>query len=318
MLLLISNMLFVALVCNVCRASNHSFANLNPLIGKSKARFSLLTWNVWFGQYEFTRRSDHILSFIDKQDVDVVCLQEATHDLLSILKKHPSLLSKYDISDSDLSGSTIPGYGVLMMTKKALRVKYRLTEFPTQMDRTLLSAELTVKTVSSPNQDSTFCVGTVHLESLNYPKLRQRQLQIASRTLRRFDDVAICGDFNFCSYRNFRPGTTLENTAMTSTLHEYVDVWPSLVPLPPEAKEVTSYDNCSVEAGMALGFTFDSARNPMIRKLERMRYDRIMFKSTGGRWVPVGIELVVTQPIDGQSDLLPSDHFGLLAHFEEV
>jgi hypothetical protein len=126
----------------------------------SRARFSLLTWNVWFGEYAFARRNEYILNLIERQSVDIICLQEVTHEFLSILAQRSRLVADYDISDNDLSGATIGSYGVLMMCKKELQASYHFTEFPTGMGRSLLSAELALDGQHS-NVGGTFCVGTV-------------------------------------------------------------------------------------------------------------------------------------------------------------
>jgi endonuclease/exonuclease/phosphatase family metal-dependent hydrolase len=140
----------------------------------SRARFSLLTWNVWFGEYAFARRNEYILNLIERQSVDIICLQEVTHEFLSILAQRSRLVADYDISDHDLSGATIGSYGVLMMCKKELQASYHFTEFPTGMGRSLLSAELALDGQHS-NVGGTFCVGTVHLESLDSARLRIKQ-----------------------------------------------------------------------------------------------------------------------------------------------
>jgi endonuclease/exonuclease/phosphatase family metal-dependent hydrolase len=140
----------------------------------SRARFSLLTWNVWFGEYAFARRNEYILNLIERQSVDIICLQEVTHEFLSILAQRSRLVADYDISDNDLSGATIGSYGVLMMCKKELQASYHFTEFPTGMGRSLLSAELALDGQHS-NVGGTFCVGTVHLESLDSARLRIKQ-----------------------------------------------------------------------------------------------------------------------------------------------
>jgi hypothetical protein len=41
-------------------------------------------------------------------------------------------------------------------------------------------------------------------------QLRAKQLEIASRELRRVPNAVLCGDFNFCSERNFVPRGPLE------------------------------------------------------------------------------------------------------------
>jgi len=55
----------------------------------------------------------------------------------------------------------------------------------------------------------------------------------------------------------------------------------------------------------------------MLKGHERMRYDRIIFRSVTNTWQPLSIELIGDQPITGGTSgedkpLYPSDHFGLL------
>jgi hypothetical protein len=290
-----------------------------------KAEFSLLTWNVWFDDYQFTARVDHICKFIESADVDVVCLQEVTPRFIFQLRDQ-SWLTKYDVSD-DLQGSSVGSYGIVMLCKKELSAAYKFTRFPSGMGRSLLSTRLLLR-------GAEFCVGTVHLESLNNASLRKQQLEICRDTLDTYDYAVLCGDFNFCSFRNFGPadGASLENDATRLILCDYLDIWPTLIPppnlfgdadpsrTPPSRRMIhTALNSADVSVASNLGFTFDSVRNPMLSHFERMRYDRIMFKSgnseVGIGWIASSIEMVGTDAINDNGDR-PSDHFGLLARFK--
>lgn len=64
------------------------------------------------------------------------------------------------------------------------------------------------------------------------------------------------------------------------------------------------------------GYTFDSTRNGVIKQYEQMRYDRVMAR-LGGGWRAASIDLLGTEAIQGEEAWLrPSDHFGLIARFE--
>lgn len=252
---------------------------------------SLLTWNIWFDDNEMYRRFEHILDFIHEKNVDVVCLQEATTEFLELLK-HRTWHSEYDMSDGDLSGSTIGDYGVLMMCKRSLGAKFSFHSMPSKSNRKLLIGTLLPQ----------LTVGTVHLESRKRREFRKQQLGVCEEHLRPHPNAILCGDFNICSYRN-RPGDEgdPENNSVTSILHEYSDMWNKL-------KLTTgSSDRSSPTAGTAdFGYTYGG----------NMRLDRVMLKSLTQEWTATSIELVGTKPIfqDDKTGytVFASDHFGLL------
>lgn len=300
-------------------------------------RLTLLTWNVWFDRLKQTERFLHILNFVGARSVDIVCFQEVTQEFIALLRTQP-WKDEYMISDN-LTGSTIGRYGVLMLCKRELAPRYSWSAFPTNMGRALLSANL-----DSSILGSEFTVGTAHFESLDSAEFRHQQLEISQRALHPAAHAVLCGDFNFCSYTTYghdsgdQPADSPENRSMHRVLHDYIDVWAALVPCPIDTSVVTTkyYKHMSAEEGAQLGLTFDSVRNPVIRQHERMRYDRIMFKSPqtvtdppsgtaeggppdpGTIWKPVSIQLVGTEAIAGFPTVFPSDHFGLLAEFEVV
>jgi len=157
----------------------------------------------------------------------------------------------------------------------------------------------------------------VHLESLNFAPQRKYQIKECAKELERYErssDTMLMGDFNFCSYRNFdKYSKPLENDNLKNHIPQYVDLWAQIHP---ERK----------------GYTFDSERNPIIIKFERMRYDRIMHKSQSFKAKDIflygthTVKLSSKKPekLKGEgiphSLLLPdtiplSDHFGLAAFF---
>mmetsp|Transcript_30097 Transcript_30097/g.39628 ORF Transcript_30097/g.39628 Transcript_30097/m.39628 type:complete len:302 (+) Transcript_30097:139-1044(+) len=272
-------------------------------------RLSLLSWNIWFDQLGQTKRFNTILEKSLALKPDVICFQEVVPDFIRLAMNTPGLLEEYEISD-DGSGSSVSPYGVLMMVKNNLKPEFAFHEMATNMYRQLLTAKLGAQDVF---------VGTVHLESLNQHPYREAQLQLAKDVLDQCENSILCGDFNFCSYRNFVPKGKLENESLKEILPEYTDIWPLLRP---EEK----------------GYTYDSENNVMIHRYERMRYDRIVAKLSSGLSV-VSVELIGTDKIineeskksedenavpksewDDESYECPaefhcSDHFGLFAEF---
>jgi tyrosyl-DNA phosphodiesterase 2 len=260
-------------------------------------------------------RLEAVAALIRRHEPDLVGLQELTPRTAQLLLSDPFVREHYAASDAG-SGASVGGYGTLVLSRLPVAAQWT-RELPTRMWRDLRSVEVAVN-------GETLLFSTVHLESLQSARTRREQLaEIAKEHASRgAPHRVLCGDFNFDSTRNYVEGFgELENKALGELLPEYVDVWPALRPR---------------EAGL----TFDTESNPMLRghRPERMRYDRIVLCSrpparsdggegggagaaaaaaAAGRWVPEQIELLGTQPFGRHREtgveLVPSDHYGLLA-----
>jgi len=172
-----------------------------------------------------------------------------------------------------------------------------------------------------------FC--TTHLESLNHPQKRKEQLErISQNIIYTYPNALLMGDFNFDSHQNYSqveakrealrrgiPPDTIEN--MEFNISEPLEN-DSLKILFPEFRDV--WNECGLNHAEAKGYTYDSAVNTMIKQYERMRYDRILFKSLNRTWIATGISLIGTEHLDpskvGGAYVYPSDHFGLILTIE--
>jgi len=273
--------------------------------------FTVVTWNVWFGEFKMEERYDEILNIFSALSVDVICLQEVTTPFVDKIKEH-EFAEQYDISDISLDGSTLGSYGVLTMVRRARNASFHWHELPSEMDRKLL-----VTTFNTPA--GRMSVGNVHLESLNNAPIRAAQLKLCDSILTHTPNSVLCGDFNFDSERNFRGAGPLENDMLQRILPTYKDAWLELHP-------------------PSSGKTYDSELNHMLlKKNERMRYDRIMMRSHPDKTHAVvlkNISLLGTHPLGlnpaicgsiqctlvqenkvQARPVFPSDHFGLHAVF---
>ena len=113
-----------------------------------------------------------------------------------LFESHQSWVADYDCSDKDHSGSTVAPYGVLTLCRKSFKPEFKFYPFPTRMARKLLVTRIAVT-------GDEFLVGNVHLESLDSRALREQQLGICGTVLNSAPHSILCGDFNFCSYRNY-------------------------------------------------------------------------------------------------------------------
>jgi endonuclease/exonuclease/phosphatase family metal-dependent hydrolase len=305
-------------------------SNLPTVIYRTNNRFpmsrklSVLTWNVWFDQLSRTKRYQEILDVCDALRPDIVCFQEVTLVFMDIYSKH-KLGDVYDNSRTCWGEGRFP-YGVVSLCKKELQPR-----LISDMNRNLLTT-----CVDGPLGE--VCIGNVHLESLDSPEFRARQLKTCRVALEGRALSVLCGDFNICSYRNYHEGSRpLEQLSIDNNLG-YRDAWVDVH----QQSGVTDANK---------GYTFDTDRNEMLgdHRPERMRYDRIMYceRSPDGAapWRPVSIEIVGDRPVGenvaavvGQvtsaapatvptnagfstppkkePQVFPSDHFGLYAVFE--
>ena len=283
---------------------------LTPYVAAS---LRVVTWNVWFSPLEADERMAALFTEALGASPDVLCLQEVVPRLANAI--HASALRNvYAISPN-----TIDSYGCLLLVRRTLAPTFCEIALPSRMGRTLLVAEW-----ASPSCSSPVAVATVHLESLNNAAARAKQLRVAYNELRVYEQVLLCGDFNFDATRNFgdwlpvpprppRPSGdsdsddeepysgplrqaagALENDVLSLRLPGYTDAWPAL------------------HGPLELGHTFDGARNPRVRDPEeQMRYDRVMVR---GAHVS-NIWLLGTGDSRAAA-IVPSDHYGLCADVE--
>jgi len=247
--------------------------------GRSEPReLRIVTWNVWFGGYQFKERGRALLAELERRRADVIALQEVTTPLLKAILGAPWVRAGYRVSDLD-----VLGYDVLLLSRVPI-VRITSLPLPTAMGRRLLVARLACG----------LDVATVHLESTSgCARERAEQLRIILPFLAgEGEDVVLVGDMNF------EPGAPLETAAFDPRpdrpfVPPFVDVWPSLRPDEP-------------------GWSIDSERNPMRLHMRsepsRKRIDRAFARTR--RWRPASIELLGTTSIDGGATFV-SDHFGL-------
>jgi endonuclease/exonuclease/phosphatase family metal-dependent hydrolase len=322
---------------------------------RSPAGLRVVTWNVWFDNFEFAARFEGVMSILKELDPDVICLQEVTPRFTRLLEAYMrpiasaaasapprgpqenTWLTAYSFSEEDLSaGLSVAPYGVLSIARSSLAPEFSYTPFISGMGRGLMTTTIHP---DATNKDISISIGNVHLESLSNHPTREMQLRKCHETLP-IQSSLLVGDFNFCSYRNFVvvPGQPLENDSLDRILtSQYRDLWAILRPDKP-------------------GYTFDTESNGMLqgRPIEQMRYDRVMcaFDPAVLPWQPISIELIGTHsiskdtapaeattgkgvatpaedaarkpstgfqtPVKKKRSTFPSDHFGIVADFARI
>jgi endonuclease/exonuclease/phosphatase family metal-dependent hydrolase len=237
----------------------------------------VLTYNIWFDRRTLDDRLPTLISEMRRASADVICLQEVIDPSFEAIRT--AFDSEYDISpkpDPKMLGY-ISSYYTIMLVKKGLSATFKFHPLPSSMERYLLWADFAVATPTQPRLNVRVC--NVHLESMNSASNRAEQLATASLFLQPGQSLhadtspihvaVLCGDFNFCSYRNYlKPLPTndaeralLENNVLSKTVPQLQDCWSLLYP-------------------NKKGYTFDSTNNDAcIRSdglTEQMRYDRVL------------------------------------------
>ena len=186
---------------------------------------------------------------------------------------------KYHVSKS--GDKIICPRGLLILSKKPI-VSPDYGLLPSKQRRAYLIVETKVNGVN-------FKVATCHLDSfLKEGAARAKQLDIFFKKLSPHDNAIFLGDFNFGD--NAQPETKhLDNS--------YVDVWTRV-------------------NGDKKGYTWNIEKSKMARdgsfpNEKSRRLDRVLIKSK--RVKPVSAKIVGDKPVEGKTDIFPSDHFGLRA-----
>jgi tyrosyl-DNA phosphodiesterase 2 len=244
-------------------------------------RITLATFNIWFSSFHRRERLEALLGEVRKHEADFIGLQEVMPETLDSLLRVDWIREGYRLSDA--SGDTVNPYGSVLLSRFPVGAIV-VHHLPSLMGRKLIVGQLGIG-------GEEVQVATVHLESTR-PEAEARgdQLAMIQPILRRDAHAVLMGDFNFCATweeENCRIG------------RDFVDLWSVLRPDDP-------------------GWTEDGISNPMGRRARdpdrRVRFDRILLRSSEGRWRGASMELLGTKPIDpGRPDVFPSDHFGLVA-----
>lgn len=267
-----------------------------------KKVLTLLTWNIWFKQFHFQERMDHIVVELKKYDPDVVCFQEVTKHSIVYLKNNSYISFKYDIM---YDHSIEAGYGDIVLVKKVIKKCFMSSEpYPeTNMTRRMTRVYL-------PCFECEVC--TTHLESVfktsdtlntkyaqNNIKHKQFKHLLKEMGNSKAKNVILAGDFNFTQYDE-------------APVKQFIDASPF--------KDV--YETLPEDKKGIIVNTYDSTKNKNILGDYQSRLDRVYIysKDNDKALNPFNYKIIGTTPFiprepSQQGYVYPSDHFGLLCTF---
>jgi len=307
--------------CDLRRASKNSSttqpseslssANRKPP-GSTDNELRVLTWNVWFQPVELRKRIEAIGKIIREKDPHIIFLQEVTPEIMEVIFKSEWFLkSGYKCGQNILALLQLP-YFVLVISKLAFRMHGFTNKFINSgMGRYLRLDFLKFKGVP-------ITAASTHLESPVGPWMqggradmfapeRKAQLrqsfQVIGEKCTKGDFCIFGGDMNW-------------NDVLKRKRND------GLLPLPPGWKDCWLED--PTHKGDP-GFTYDARSNAMLSGYLQNRLDRIFWKGeslslnriemVGKDQIPGLTYLKKTKSTEKTLPVLPSDHYGLLAHF---
>jgi hypothetical protein len=264
----------------------------------------MLTFNIWFSDFEMVRRMHGIGDAIAEKKPHLVALQEMTLKHFEACMSHPTF-QQYHWTHGIMSPKAGSRYFTVIGSLRPFQTAPMRYSFSnSRMGRDLLAV------ATQPDDGLPPLVfGTSHLESLDCASARAKQLREALPLLQRMAsarggeaDVVFCGDTN---------------------INESID---GVIRLPPAWQDAWEALNRTLGGSSDPGYTFDVEQNLMMASRDdwahknraRLRFDRFFVKLA--RYTISHMEIVGTQPIpdsNGFMSIWPSDHFGALLHLDE-
>lgn len=241
----------------------------------------ILTFNIWFSEFEMVRRMRAIGNIISDHKPNLVALQEMTQAHWRVCSSDPTFEAFiWNEPPTDAPYFTMIGSSCCWQSQP--------TRHPFEVSH--MGRDLLFGAVSPPSQyPLTFA--TSHFESLNNAKARRSQINETLKLLDGPDDVVFCGDTNI--------DEALDGEVQPPA--PWVDAWVALRPGVP-------------------GYTFDAKKNTMLAAADEwarstnamIRFDRFWARLQNYKLASVKL---LDEPVN--AGVWPSDHFGLLLTLED-
>lgn len=248
------------------------------------ATLRILTYNVLADQVHVRERLPELLRILRESEADIIALQEVAPWFAEALLRE-KWTTAYQRARQD--GRTLLAREFIILSRFPV-VDHAIITLPSHQRRTAFCVTLEIDGVQT-------AVATTHLDSLlEDGPIRAQQLDAIFAHLAKFEEAVFLGDLNFGD------GEQPDSAHLSP---DYRDAWLVLRSEEP-------------------GFTWNIEKSPWARRESfpgepSRRLDRILMKST--RWTATSITIIGDNPITGKrKDILPSEHFGLIAEFSCV
>ena len=253
-----------------------------------KKNLSVMSYNIWFSEYERNERLKSLIYIVNKENPDVLCLQEVLSNEYEKLKL--KLNYDYYFPNSIEEGT----YGCVIFSKYNI-VKSKIIKLPSKMDRNLLISQININfKCGDVDEFEKMVITNTHFESefsTTSNPTKEQQYKFVSAILNKlfkdYGNVILCSDTNV---------TKIENEFFNKVFIGMGDAW---IDTGSDQNNEYTYDNVT---NKNLKF-----RNIVLRS----RIDKILYKNKGST-KPINFKLIT-----GIENMIqPSDHHGILSTFE--
>ena len=255
-------------------------------------KLHILSYNIWFEETMIKERTESLINIINKNDPDIVCLQEVRQDVFNILISN---LCNYNYYPKRIASS----YGCVIFSKYNI-IKCLTIPFQNSM----MGRSLIISKIDFPYFDESelsvnkieIVIATTHFESIfsrkteNTVKLEQFKVahQILDKLYKDYQNVIFCVDTNIITGEE-------DKFIPTNSKHEKYD-W---------------YDAWSEMGESTNRYTYDSFSNMHLKKNPfkyRSRLDRVLYRCDN--CILTYFDTIKNNVIE------PSDHYGVCVKFE--
>lgn len=249
---------------------------VNTLNKKNKMK--ILSYNIWFDNFNRTERLFSLFEVIEKNDPDIVCLQEVLDFQYDTIKNRLN----YEYSYPDKLTSK---YGCVILSKHPMTRSVTIN-LPSEMGRNLTVVKVNI-------DETTFVVANVHFESEfnNKNTTKKEQFKHVSTILNKIyydhSNVILCSDTNV---------TEFDEKYFLQCFNTFKDAW---------------IENGS-DANKKFTYDYDTNTNLQLRKIElKCRIDRILFRLNDLTHCS-NFDLLSSTGLTVE----PSDHHGIMTTFD--
>lgn len=184
----------------------------------------IITYNVMFNDIDRTKRLLLLIELLKGLSADIICLQEITNDVLSLLLF--SLSRYYICIDTDIRGLKSYKEVIFYKPDKYKHLEINSIELPSNYNRSL--NKIIFREISTNRY---FYLYTFHLESLNNIEYRKEQIKILNEDIKNSLKLPVicCGD------TNLKKG----EAGLSEIDYSFTDAWRYVGS--PERGEITSH-----------------------------------------------------------------------------
>lgn len=293
---------------------------------------SVLTFNIWFDELNRNERLFSLINVIQKNSPDIICLQEVIYETYEILKNILKEYTYFYPNKLELS------YGCVIFSKHIMTQTYDKVYPETQMGRNLIAINIVYNSIN-------ITIATSHFESIfgliNTTKTSQyiHAMKLLNKLYDIGSPVIFCSDTNILpseeryffkdilwvdAYNEVNFDSHQEkqwNNYTYDTKHNTNLIKRNIKILPSRIDRIVYRGGSTltvIKFKLVGKFQKDDIITNSIK--EKTKYTFIDVEDIINKKVDIHMEQILieqsNQKLEINTDIEPSDHFGVLVHFE--